>query len=261
MLIEEQALKHWVDNFYGYGSWDAKVWFVDYEEGGGDTPEEVAEKFNYFQKLQEGLCDIHELYKQVSFRSDGPKAEVFKNLFEYRFGPKSIPHGVWKNLIAFVYGFKKKKVPDVLAYQKKSFATTDEALITLYPLPSPHNHAWYYSWLDMPKFGFLKSRTMYEEFMFEGRMKTILNNIRKHRPEVVLMYGMNNINTLKKTVQDHFPGAEFKLAKAIERQIPQHHKTVIDNTILVITTQVPALRHNRIETGFDWEKFGKAVRS
>lgn len=48
MRIEEKTLKHWIENFYGYGSWDARIWFVGYEEGGGDLPEEVAEKFNYF---------------------------------------------------------------------------------------------------------------------------------------------------------------------------------------------------------------------
>jgi hypothetical protein len=31
--------------------------------------------------------------------------------------------------------------------------------------------------------------------------------------------------------------------------------------MLLITSQIPALRHNRIETGFDWEEFGKSVRA
>ena len=35
MLIEENALKYWIDNFYGYGSWQAKFWFIGYEESGG----------------------------------------------------------------------------------------------------------------------------------------------------------------------------------------------------------------------------------
>jgi len=30
---------------------------------------------------------------------------------------------------------------------------------------------------------------------------------------------------------------------------------------MLITTQIPALRHNRIETGFDWGEFGKKVKS
>src|SRR6185503_14698655 len=129
----------------------------------------------------------------------------------------------------------------------------NEALIQLYPLPSPHNHAWYYSWLDLPQFGILKSRTHYQEQVYPSRIRTILSNVIAYKPEVVLMYGMDNINGLKKSVQEFFPIAKFKQVKAIARQIPQHHRANLDGTAMIITTQIPALRHNRIETGFDWE--------
>ena len=81
MLIEEKALKHWIDNFYGYGSWQARFWFVGYEEGGGEVPEEVADKLNYFHMMHpqtdDVLCDIRELYKHVNVRWEGPKANSF----------------------------------------------------------------------------------------------------------------------------------------------------------------------------------------
>src|SRR5215212_7832070 len=90
MLIEDKALKCWIDNFYGYGSWLARFWFVGYEESGGDVPEEVAEKLNYFYNLQAPsmptLCDIRELYRHVAFRVDGPRAVKFANLNDHRFG-------------------------------------------------------------------------------------------------------------------------------------------------------------------------------
>ncbi|HEX8059557.1 MAG TPA: hypothetical protein VF473_01415, partial [Cyclobacteriaceae bacterium] len=85
MLIKEETLRHWIDHFYGYGSWNAKVWFVAYEEGGGDLPEDVADRFNYFYQHRRSddeptLCDIRELYKNVTARVDGTKAGVFKTL-------------------------------------------------------------------------------------------------------------------------------------------------------------------------------------
>ena len=76
-----------------------------------------------------------------------------------------------------------------------------------------------------------------------------------------MMYGMENINILKESVQGFFPEVKFKMVKAIKRQIPQHHRADIRGTVLLITTQVPALRHNRIETGFEWEAFGKIVKA
>jgi hypothetical protein len=79
-----------------------------------------------------------------------------------------------------------------------------------------------------------------------------------HRPA---LYGMDNINLLKQTVQEFFPSAKFKIAKAVKLQFPQHHRADFNGTTLLITTQIPALRHNRVETGFDWYEFGKRVNS
>jgi hypothetical protein len=268
MFIEPKGLNHWIKNFYGYGSWRARFWFMGYEESGGNTPDEVAEKFHYFSKSHSSdqkveLCDIRELYRHVTVPEDDSKAASFTNRYDYRFGPKAIQNSVWKNLIAFACGYQGKKLPDPLAYQKQKFALPDlqsEALLSLYPLPSPHNHAWYYSWLNLPNVDFLKSRTRYEEQVYETRIHTILTNLKAYEPEVVLLYGMHNINTLKKSVCAFFPGTTFTLVKAIKQQIPQHHRAKVNGTILIITTQIPALRHNRIETGFDWEKFGDLVR-
>lgn len=267
MLIEEKALKHWIENFYGYGSWQATMWFIALEEGGGDTPEEVAEKSNYFYgtqtpTAQPALCDVREMYRHVSVSWDGPKANLFGDLYDFRFGDNALLHGVWKNLIAFEHGYRHKDVPELLDYQKNLFASPslrNESLIRLYPLPSPHNHAWYYSWLNMPQLDFLKRRELYQEHVYQTRIQTILSNINTYRPEVVLMYGMENINTLKKSVQEFFADANFKMVKSVKRQIPQHHRADLDGTILIITTQIPALRHNRIETGFDWEMFGQSI--
>jgi hypothetical protein len=268
MPIEEKALKHWIDNFYGYGTWQAPFWFVGYEEGGGELPEEVADKFNYFQKVDARtggtLCDIRDLYAHVAYRDDGPKSNLFTNLYEYRFESNAVQNSIWKNLISFVHGYRGLKLPDLLVYQKQTFASPSiqsEALIPLYPLPSSHNHAWYYSWLDLPQLSFLKSRALYQEHVYQRRMHSILSNISTHKPEVVLMYGMNNIETLKKSFQEFFQGVKFKMNKATKLQIPQHHRADLRGTTVLITTQIPTLRHNRIDTGFDWGEFGKRVKS
>lgn len=265
MLIEEKALNYWMDHFYGYGSWSSKFWFVGHEENGGDLPEETSEKLNYFSSLKTNeptLCDIRELYRHVAFRIDGPRAEKFANFHDHRFGARATLHGSWKNIIAFKHGYQNKKLPDLLKYQQTKFASVtspEEALIQLYPLPA-HNHAWYYAWLDLPKLPFLKSRAQYQEHVYPSRMHNILQNISTHKPEVVLMYGMDNINMLKQSVQEFFSEAKFKMVKAIKHQIPQHHRADFNKTTLLITTQIPALRHNRVETGFDWYEFGKLVR-
>src|SRR5215510_5008248 len=131
MLIEGEVLKYWIDNFYGYGSWHAKFWFVGYEESGGDIPEELADKLNYFYNQQlpsAQLSNLRELYRRVIFRAEGRRAEKFTNLYDYRFGSHATLHGLWKNLIAFLHGHQNKELPDLITYQQNSFA-----------LPSPPN--------------------------------------------------------------------------------------------------------------------------
>jgi hypothetical protein len=269
MLIAEKALRHWIDHFFGFGSWKAGIWFVAFEEGGGDQPEEVAEKLNYFHSAhssaaQPRLCDIREMYRHSAFRLEGPKAAQFENQLEYRFGRNAVLSGVWKNLISFSHGYSGQRLQDILTYQKKQLAlpsAAKEALIRLYPLPSPNHHAWYYSWLDMPKLGFLKSRKLYQEHLYPTRIKAILQAMSEYKPEVMLMYGMENINVLKKSVQDFYPGTKFKTVKAVKLHTPQYHRADISGTTLLITTQIPALRHGRIETGFDWMEFGRSVKN
>lgn len=196
-LISEKALQHWLDYFWGFGSWQANIWFVGYEESGGDLPEELAEKLNWFFDQHAGnntqsLCDLRALYKHVSFHTNGQRSERFSTLYDYRFGTETqTQHGTWKNLIAFAHGYRGEALPDLLDYQKKKFlsAQSDEVLLHLYPLPA-HNHAWYYSWLDLPpSLAFLKSRTQYEERVYPQRIRQLLDNIRIYKPELVLMYG------------------------------------------------------------------------
>ncbi len=265
MSINAASLRHWIDNFYGYGRWEAPIWFISHEDGGGDLPEEVSEKLDYFQSTHQSsaaptLCDIREVYKHSTYRYEGPNPANYLNLFDFRFGSRAKVNGVWRNLIAFVHAYHGKPGSDALEYQKKSFASHDVALIKLLPLPSPNSHAWYYSWLDMPEFPFLKSRMRYEEHLYPTRIKKLLENIVRHKPELVLMYGMGAINLIKKLVTDLSPQVKFNMVKSVKLRTPQHHRAEINGTMLLLTTQIPALRHNRAETGFDWYEFGKSLR-
>lgn len=279
MLIKPEWFRYWTDNFLGYGSWKSGIWFISHEEPGGDLREEVAERMEYFYRTRNPadirleptapldasfLCDIRELYRHVIYRDEGPRSSLYNDYFDYRFGDHAVLHGIWKNLIAFTHGYLSQPLPDLLSYQTTSFASPElqrESLIPLYPLPSPHDHAWYYSWLDMPDMPYLRSRMQYERHFFDGRIRTILHNLQIYKPTVVLMYEMNNINRLKDAVREFFGDVKFQLVKAIPRVIPQYHTADIAGTRLLITTQVPALKHNRKDTGFDWQELGRRVSS
>lgn len=269
-LISESALSHWIEHFYGYGSWEAPIWFINHEEPSADMPEDVADKLNYFMDTHTAvssptLCDLRALYKHVRFTVDRSRANIFDNLHDYRFGPNAVQRGEWKGIISLVHGYNDQTISDAesyLEYQRDSLASgaNGEALLRLYPLPA-HSHAWYYSWLDLKDMEFLKSRAAYEEHVYETRMKAILEQMHTYHPKLVVMYDMRGINTLKASVQGHFSGVKFKSINAIPRKIPQHHMARLSeiDTTIVITTQSTGLRHNRPETGFDWQAFGSEL--
>jgi hypothetical protein len=139
MLIKEETLRHCIHNFYGYGSWYARFWFVGHEEADGEVPEDVADKINYFTtvntQIDRTLCDIRQLYRHVAVRSHGSKANSFNSMSDYRFHKNAIQDSVWKNLIAFEHGYKQTRIADILAYQQHYFLSSSqaEALIQLYP--------------------------------------------------------------------------------------------------------------------------------
>ena len=269
MLIKPDALTHWINHFYGYGSWQASFWFVAHEESGGDLPEEVAEKLDHFHSEYRAaksptLCDLRTAYQKVGFWWEGPKADQFESRFDFRFGAQAQLNKVWENLIRFRCGYQGLELPEMLDYQRQQFAnsSSEEALLRLFPLPGATHHGWNYNWLDLPsEFSFLKSRTRYEEHLYHRRIGELLKNIENHQPEVVVMYGMSNINALKRYVTDFYPQARFTLVQSIKQKIPQHHRAQINGTKLLVTTQIPALRHRRVETGFDWYAFGEFARS
>ncbi len=269
-LISESALGHWIENFYGYGNWEAPIWFVNHEEPSGDMPEEVADKLNYFIENYPGdggptLCDLRALFKSVRYTHQRSRSDDFDTLHDYRFGHQAVQRREWQGIISLVHGFNDLPVGNAetsLHYQVHSLASgeNNEALLRLYPLPA-HSHAWYYSWLGLKNMDFLKSRAAYQEHVYQTRMGTILEKMRIHQPKLVVMHDMTGIHTLKASVQAHFLGVKFTSVKAIPRKIPQHHIAKIPEigTILVMTTQSTGLKHNRVETGFDWETFGREL--
>lgn len=75
-----------------------------------------------------------------------------------------------------------------------------------------------------------------------------------------LLFNWKTWSLAEKICARVLPDAKFKMVKAIKREIPQHHRADFNGTTLVIATQIPALRHNRVETGFDWYEFRKLLK-
>jgi len=224
MPLDPAKLQHWIDNFYGYGSWDAPVWFIGYEEGGGADYKEVEQKLDYFDinhKNSNGptLCDIRSLHLAVKCH-----AKYYDTHGELRFtgthpnGSKL--QGTWGNLIRFVKGYCGKIYDSDLEYQKTSLAFPEkgnEALIELFPLPSPNKQVWYYGWLDIKDETLrplLKTRKSYEDSLVENRLNSIkkMADQKIESLQIMVFYGISGkVNAIKDIFKSEGKFEPFKI--------------------------------------------------
>jgi len=194
MPLNSAKLQHWIDNFYGYGSWDAPVWFIGYEEGGG-AYSEVEDKLNYFYKpgnQNNGLSDVKNMHHAIP-SSKNPTV----NLGNLYFGSKPKRQPTWARLNKFLEGYHQLPIPQPNKFiNANPFAKS--ALIELFPLPhSKVNGKWEYasnSWVNHSHFTnssgqqWLLNRSSYESNVKQSRVINICNQYNKSNPEVVLCY-------------------------------------------------------------------------
>lgn len=211
MRFNSDKICNWANGFYGYGQYEAPVWYIGLEEAGGEYPSEVKQKFKYYATLipNRQLCDIRDLHNNVE------NTKTSRTFYNVLFGKHAKIQGTWRNLIKFSFGFFQlstncPKDAAILDYQKKCLAsiantntdTGNEALIELFPLPNPYSRIWAYNWAEYAPLVNQKykkllqciraSRKHYQNFLFKGRLRNIQKKIKKYKPKVVLFYGIND---------------------------------------------------------------------
>jgi len=58
-LFDDQLLNEFVENFYGYGSYNGQFWFVGMEEGGGNSFLELENRLNAW--IRRGKHELEDL--------------------------------------------------------------------------------------------------------------------------------------------------------------------------------------------------------
>ncbi len=143
-------IDHYFGNFYGYGSWDGKFWFIGLEEGTGENKKTIfVNKCKKLSKCYNGsrekLLDIYDFQGKSDFKSYG-KTGNYPYYFEECkwFENSSTPfiHNTWKPLIQILLCVKGLSTTppsdsDILEYQRTCLGrlNADHALIELLPIP------------------------------------------------------------------------------------------------------------------------------
>lgn len=164
--------------FYGFGTWGAKLWFVGMEEGGGNTRAEVEARLHAWDKLGrkelENAPEFYPLCGVTGWHREKAKLQT-----------------TWKQLVRIL--LLMNGTPDtttaILDYQRTSLGRTGgETCITeLFPLPCPNSRTWLYSqWSTLPWLG---TRVSYQKHLAVKRSAAIHRRIAEHKPAIVVFYG------------------------------------------------------------------------
>lgn len=181
MTLDDDLLNAFMETFYGFGTYEGAYWFVGMEEGGGNSIERIAERFDIWDAR--GRLELEDLVEH---------ATAHDSLQYFGDAPKLQP--TWNKLVRILlsaegHNIKRKRVR---RYQGQSLGRTDgnNCLLELLPLQAPSTGHWPYA--DHTGIDFLVDRETYRSRLAPQRANHIRQRASRYRPAAVVFYSMNS---------------------------------------------------------------------
>jgi hypothetical protein len=235
-MLNINLLKEFIFNFFGYGNYHSKYWFIGMEEGGGNSIKEVNRRLNAWEKR--GKLELEDV-AEYHFAIGIPE--------HFRDPAKLQP--TWNKLIRILLSAEGQAgaTEDVREYQKSSLGRLngESCLLELLPLPSPSTGKWLYG--QHSSLPYLKTRKLYSETCTPFRAAHIRSRIDDFKPKAVVFYSFS--------YKDHWQeiaGAKLEKSENGEYFIGENDAT------LYLITKHPAF------TGITnryFENIGEIIRS
>lgn len=178
--FDDQLLNEFAHNFYGYGSYSGKFWFIGMEEGGGDSSSEVTKRLEtWANRGKREIDDVAEYLTAVGIthlHNDHPELQ-----------------STWCGLIRILLSSEGETptTEQVREYQKTSLGRLNgnTYLAELFPLPSPSLGHWLYA--EHSTLPYLANRKAYRQTCLAFRSAHFRKRISEYRPAVVVFYGLS----------------------------------------------------------------------
>lgn len=202
--FDKDDLQHRIETFIGYGNLNADFWFIGYEESCSENQKEIQ-----FRLKVSGLQDIYEAHKELNEKilyeenGDNPLIWFEKGKFQTTWGALIkillIAKGEFEQeIIAGALSDSKLKTKAIVYQSKKWGQFDNETLVAeLLPLPSKSSSDWHKGY-ENSDVSFLKSRNSYIEAVKTKRIKFFKKLLVKYRPKVVIAYGKEFWEDIKK---------------------------------------------------------------
>jgi len=248
-MLDSKILDRYIKEFYGYGNWKGKFWFIGIEEGGGNSKDEIQRRLDSWLRFQTDLIDNKEHSKYIG-------GEVV-NFLEAIPPRKSIKlQSTWRKLIRLKLSYEGKNIDNDLIrnLQGNSWGrlNSDNVVTNLFPLASPEASKWKYNeWTDL---NYLQNRDLYHSEIEDVRISYLNSKIKNCKPDIVILYSgsksmmrywnrLIGVNDLSKSCE---------LFEMNDREIRVLRR---DKTVFVQTPHPTNVYPNEF-----WNKTGKIIR-
>ncbi|SDY88399.1 hypothetical protein [Citreimonas salinaria] len=187
-FVDGCALERFVETFWGYGRFDAPLWFVGMEEACGrhDFPL----RFSAWRRRGERtIDDAAEYHREINagslFSQGAPLQKTWDKLIRCQLAAFGKPAGK-----ETARRFQVEKLGRVTP------STDPTCLIELMPLPSPSQKDWWIS--EYTDLEYLQSRKLYMREILPRRIEALNGLIAQYTPKAVVFYGMGYRRSLEK---------------------------------------------------------------
>jgi hypothetical protein len=177
--FDDRLLDEFAHQFYGYGNYGGKFWFIGMEEGGGNSFAEISRRLDAW--AHGGRCELEDL--------PGYHAAIG---ITYLFNDRPRLQPTWSELIRIVLTAQGQScdTESIRDYQKRRLGTMggDTCLLELLPLPSPSTNAWLYR--DNSSLPYLTDREAYRAYTTSLRVAHLQDRLSHYQPTAVVLYGL-----------------------------------------------------------------------
>lgn len=235
-MLNREKLETYIHNFYGYGNWNSDFWFIGMEEGGGDEFEEVKKRLDSWHNSLTDLIDNRVHHQRIGIT---------------KFFDKGTLQSTWAKLIRLklsmqgeLSGNANDDRNKIRGIQKNSWGQpkSDNALLDLFPLPSPGIKPWKYGEEEWTDIDYLQNRETYRKKLTEIRTRYIRDKINTHQPKVVVFYSTSYMNYWNEIIQGDF--TDEKQANTFTQNKNKMRWLIKNGTCFVQVPQPSAARAN-----------------
>ena len=198
-MLEREKVEKYMNSYYGFGNWNSNIWFVGMEEGGGQDEDEVNKRIESWSTTKKDLIDNKAHHERIGIT---------------QFFDRGVLQKTWMRLIRLklsiegkLSGISSEDTEMIREIQKNSWGRldSDNALLDLFPLPSPNAKDWFYNekfnWTEIE---YLKNRETYRNELETPRINYLYKKLTKHAPRLVIFYSKEYTSYWNKIVRSDF---------------------------------------------------------